>query len=112
MASVKIEIPTIQPDTCLKCPLIGMIPKNIRQKGKRQAYCCLGVLPHKPLTSKGIGVSANNKRKTGHLKHRVCDDKWEVWRRMYGDYFPLNEKSYQYRKDYEEKILEPMFDFR
>ena len=112
MATIKIQLPPKQPDCCAKCPLIGIIPKNLRQKGKRQSYCCLGMMPHEPLTSKGIDVSASDKKKTGHLKHRFCDDRWEIWKRMYGDYFPLNEKSYAFRKDYEDTILEPLFNFK
>jgi hypothetical protein len=79
--AIKIELkhPT-PPDSCERCPLIGIIPEEHRQAGVRQAYCCLGVYPHEPLTSKGIKVSVSGKReKTGHIHHRPCEDRCDTW---------------------------------
>lgn len=79
--TVNIYLTTPEPPpTCEKCPLIGIIPKDKRVRGLRQSFCCLGVWPYEPLTSKGIGVNVKDKReKTGHFRRRVCDDKWDVW---------------------------------
>ena len=79
--TVKIRLHSPQPpESCERCPLIGIIPKEQRVAGLRQSYCCLGVWPYEPLTSKGIGVDVEDKRrKTGHIKHRICEDRWETW---------------------------------
>ena len=37
------KLPLEQPDRCELCPLIGVIPKEERESGKRERYYCLGV---------------------------------------------------------------------
>ena len=95
--TVKIELRCPQPpDCCARCPLIGIIPDDYKQRGVRQSYCCLGVHPHEPLTSKGIVVSVSAKKeKTGHIHHRPCEDKWEVWYTNPGHMVTISKESYR-----------------
>ena len=37
------QLPREQPDRCELCPLLGLIPKDERRKGKRERYFCLGI---------------------------------------------------------------------
>ena len=95
--TIKINLKHPQPpDCCADCPLIGIIPKEYRRKGVRQSYCCLGVYPHEPLTSKGITVKASDKReRTGHIWHRVCDDRWAVWWESSDHTLSISKDSYK-----------------
>lgn len=103
---VKIPLRTATPpECCEKCPLIGIIPKEHRQRGTRQSYCCLGVWPHEPLTSKGISVDVEDKRKrTGHITHRVCEDRWETWWQQPDHAVNISKDSYRFcRLPYESR---------
>ena len=103
---VKITLNTPQPpDKCARCPLIGIIPESYRQQGERKSYCCLGTFPHEPLTSKGITVSVSEKKdKTGHIHHRPCEDKWEIWYGQTGHIIEISKESYQFcRLPYESR---------
>jgi hypothetical protein len=104
--AIKIELkhPT-PPDSCERCPLIGIIPEEHRQTGVRQSYCCLGVYPHEPLTSKGIKVSVSGKReKTGHIHHRPCEDRWDTWWENPGHMVTISKESYRFcRLPYESR---------
>ena len=91
---IKLKSP-LQPDCCAACPLIGIIPEEHRQHGTRQSYCCLGTYPHEALTSKGIDVSAEAKRKTGRLLHRPCDDRWETWWQQPDHAICISKDSYR-----------------
>lgn len=95
MRKVGIKLREQQPDCCKECPLIGIIPEAYRQKGVRQSYCCLGTYPHTALTSKGIEVRASQRKGTGHLLHRPCDDRWEEWMKLPNHIFLLSAESYR-----------------
>ena len=42
------QLPPKKPDRCELCPLIGLIPKEDRERGKREKYYCLGI--YEPMT--------------------------------------------------------------
>ena len=95
MKTVKIKLPDQQPRRCKDCVLCGVIPESERKKGVRQSFCCLGTYPHEALTSKGIEVDAEEKRNTGHLHHRPCDDRWEEWMKLPQRVFLISSESYR-----------------
>lgn len=130
------ELTEHQPDRCELCPLVGLIPKSERRKGKREGYYCLGIfggevdengqpvldergvqrMTYPRLASKGIRVSAKKVREKGHLLHRPCDPTWHSWTTLPGRLFGMPTEVYNtYRLPYErEQMLKnmPTFKFR
>ena len=82
--------------------------------GLRQSYCCLGVWPYEPLTSKGIGVDVEDKRrKTGHIKHRICEDRWETWYTSTPDHtVQISQEGYRFCRLPYEGRQQLAFNFR
>ena len=110
----KLFIPTQlaeeQYDRCADCPLCGLIPEEKRKEGKRKKYVCLGVYPHKALTSKGIWVKASGKDPK-HKLHRPCDAKWSAWMTLPKRQFNMLIEDYtEYRLPYEQ-TLQQRIDF-
>ena len=104
------QLPPKKPDRCELCPLIGLIPKEDRERGKREKYYCLGI--YEPLvdeegnpilddkgcqrfgfprlsTREANNVSASQRKEKGHLLHRPCDNMWAAWMRLQGRKFPM-----------------------
>ena len=94
------QLPPHQPDRCELCPLVGVIPKELRREGKRERYWCLGIyeaevdeqgnpvldengvqqMSFPRLSSRAVtNVSAKAVKEGGHLHHRPCDYTWESW---------------------------------
>lgn len=130
------HLPNEQPDRCELCPLVGIIPKDERENGLRERYCCLGIfeaeldgsgnpileadgsqrLRFPRIKSKGISRSAEAVRKGGHLLHRPCDLVWDAWMTLPGRLFGMLAETYtKYRLPYEreQQIKQyPKFKFR
>lgn len=130
------QLPSEQPDRCELCPLVGIIPKAERRKGKRERYFCLGIFEAETdengeplydehgvqkmsfprLSSKGIAVSFRQWRAKGHLWHRPCDYVWPSWMTLPGRVFGMPTDVYNaYRIPYEkEQMIKhlPKFKFR
>lgn len=101
-AIVPMKLPLEQPDCCAVCPLCGLIPKEQRGEGVRQAYVCLGV-PGEALTSKGIHSSAASYRAKNRRLHRPCDTRWHAWTQLPGRVFGISYALYlNYRLPYEQ----------
>lgn len=99
---IRIKLPPEQPDTCASCPLLGLIPKELRQNGVRQSFACLGTMD--ALTSKGIHSSAAAYKQMGRKWHRPCDAKWDAWMQLPGREFGISYQAYlQSRLPYEQK---------
>lgn len=129
-------LPKEQPDRCELCPLIGIIPKDEREKGVRERYYCLGIfdaqtddnghpllddkgdqcLSFPRLKSKSITVSAEAVRKGGHKLHRPCDMLWDAWMTLPGRLFGMLADTYtKYRLPFEQEQQikkYPKFNFR
>lgn len=100
---VPVQLPMEQPDTCSSCPLCGLIPKEQRKRGARQAYVCLGVLGE-ALTSKGIHSSAAAYKAKNRKLHRPCDERWDAWTQLPGRRFGISYANYlHYRLPYEQR---------
>ena len=83
---IKIQLPSEKPDKCANCPLLGMIPKELKSKDKKdrfKSYICIGT--KEALTKKFIYLSASERDKF-HKLHRPCDYFWKIWQE-----FPLRK---------------------
>ena len=130
------QLPPKKPDRCELCPLIGLIPKEDRERGKRERYFCLGCpvpmndADGNPLlnadgttrwsfarlsTREACNVSAANRKEKGHLLHRPCDTIWAAWMRLQGRRFPMLADTYiRYRIPFEAEMQQkqqPKFSF-
>ena len=130
------QLPKDQPDRCELCPLVGIIPKEEREKGVRERYYCLGIfdaetdehgkpllddkgdqrLSFRRLKSKSLKVSAEAVRRSGHKLHRPCDMIWDAWMTLPGRMFGMLSDTYtKYRLPYEQEQQTknyPKFKFR
>ena len=101
---IQTPIAAEQYDRCADCPLCGLIPEAKRREGMRKKYVCLGVTPHKALTSKGIWVKAS-KRDQKHPLHRPCDERFHAWVTKLKRLFPMRIEDYaEYRLPYEQTL--------
>lgn len=80
---VKIKIATEQPDCCLQCPLIGLVPKHRLPFGSQETHICIAM--REAMTAR----KARSKRSEAdakHPRHRYCDHTWDAWyqRGFYG----------------------------
>lgn len=120
------QLPREQPDRCELCPLVGIIPKEERRKGKRERYFCLGIyeaetdehgepvfdengvqqMSFPRLSSKGIMVSAKAVKEGGHLWHRPCDYRWASWMTLPGRVFGMPTNVFNaYRIPFEKEQM-------
>lgn len=96
-----IHLPFEQPDCCFDCPLVGLIPKDYRDKpkGSKETHVCLGTW--EALSGRGIKVRAS-KRDVHHPLRRPCDLRWQSWAKLPGGYFMLPDEAYlQFRLPFE-----------
>ena len=130
------QLPAKKPDRCELCPLIGLIPKDDREKGKRERFYCLGIYgplkddDTKPIlnddgttkfgfarlsTREALNVSASDRKEKGHLLHRPCDHIWAAWMRLDRRRFPMLAETYnRYRIPFEAELQQkqqPKFTF-
>jgi hypothetical protein len=130
------QLPPKKPDRCELCPLIGLIPKEDRERGKREKYYCLGIFEplvdeegNPILDDKGCqrfgfprlstrasnNCSASDRKVKGHLLHRPCDNMWAAWMRLQGRKFPMLTETYNtYRLPFEaeqQQKQQPKFAF-
>jgi len=131
------QLPREQPDRCELCPLVGIIPKDERRKGKRERYFCLGIfeaevdehgepvldengvqqMSFPRLSSRAVtNVSFQKVKDGGHLYHRPCDYVWQSWQTLPGRIFGMPTDVYNtYRLPFEKEQMVknmPKFKFR
>ena len=78
---VQIKLPAEKPDCCATCPLVGLVPKHLRQHRSKETHVCLGTM--EALTGRGIQVRASG-RDSNHPLRRPCDNRWEAWMTLPG----------------------------
>lgn len=73
----QVQLKSEQPESCAKCPLLGLIPEGQRD-GKWTHVCCA---TGTALTGRGITVNAKirKERDPKHPWHRECDGIWNAW---------------------------------
>jgi len=100
---IKVKIPPVQPDRCLDCPLLGVIPKELRKKGSQQTYVCLGT--YDAMSARFIRSRVSEADKN-HVRHRWCENYWNAWVQLPEQKFSISTKAYNtFRKPYEEQMM-------
>ena len=99
---VQITLPPEKPDCCAACPLVGLIPKHLRQHRSKETHVCLGTM--EALTGRGIRVRASS-RDSNHPLRRPCDNRWNAWMTLPGRKIGISNVSYiQCRIPYEQGL--------
>ena len=97
---VQIQLPPEKPHCCATCPLVGLVPKHLRQHRSKETHVCLGTM--EALTGRGVQVRASN-RDTNHPLRRPCDNRWNAWMTLPGRKLGISNVSYiQCRIPYEQ----------
>ena len=97
---VQIQLPSEKPDCCATCPLVGLVPKHLRQHRSKETHVCLGTM--EALTGRGVQVRASN-RDSNHPLRRPCDNRWNAWMTLPGRKLGISNISYiQCRIPYEQ----------
>lgn len=74
--TVQIKLPEEQPDRCIDCPLLGIIPLEKRRHGSKKTYLCIP--DHKALAKRKTSIRKSDTTRSKPLK-RPCDNKWHAW---------------------------------
>ena len=93
----QVKLPMQQPDRCMDCPLLGMIPAVEREFGSQETLVCLAT--HHAMNAR-IARSKASEHTAKHPLKRWCDDDWERWQQepMYGN-FPIRITDYGRYRD-------------
>ena len=75
---IDINLREDEPDRCLDCPLLGLIPKDEREFGRQQSHVCLGT--RESLSERMIKARRTDKDDK-HKLDRPCTRAglWQVW---------------------------------
>lgn len=104
-----VQLPYLQPDCCIDCPLLGIVPDNAdRPKGSRKTRLCIGTM--KALTEQSTHILASSKDKK-HPLRRPCDTRWEAWMHLPGRKFGMSWKAYLTSRVPLEQMLPLKIDF-
>ena len=99
-----IKLPAMQPDCCVECPLLGLIPRTdtSRPKGSKETHVCLGTF--EALTQRGTKIRASQ-RDSHHPLNRPCDLLYDKWLQLPERTFSIPDKAYiMYRFPYEQTL--------
>lgn len=88
---VKVKLPALQPDRCLDCPLLGLVPKAVLPKGSLETYVCIGTFDAMTARYAKSRVSEADKK---HPRHRWCEKYWPAWMQLPNMEFPVSCKAY------------------
>ncbi len=96
--SVKLAIE--QPNRCIDCPLLGLIPKQQRPKGSKESHVCLATA--EAMGARFVRIKASE-RDSRHPLIRPCDALWYIWTRNPNREYRLRWDRYlQYRQPFEQ----------
>lgn len=74
---IEIQLPPEQPDCCVDCPLLGLVPRHYpRPKNSKETHVCMGTMV--AITKRGASVKASG-RDSQHPWKRPCDNRWKAW---------------------------------
>ena len=89
----KVQLPPQQPDRCIDCPLLGLVPKYVaRPKNSKETHVCIGT--REALTQRSTKISASGKDKN-HPLRRPCDGVWETWMTLPRRILLVNRETYR-----------------
>jgi hypothetical protein len=89
----KVPLPPQQPDRCIDCPLLGLVPKYVaRPKNSKETHVCIGT--REALTQRSTKIRASEKDKN-HPLRRPCDLFWETWMTYPRRILNVNRETYR-----------------
>lgn len=88
---VQIQLPMNQPDRCADCPLLGIVPPELRIRNSQETLVCLGT--GEAMTKKGSRVRKSG-RDAKHPLTRGCDSLWPLWVTYPRQEFPVLVERY------------------
>ena len=99
--SVFVKLPEKQPDRCQDCPLLGLIPMEMRKHGSKKTHVCLGTYPDlKAIAKRKTSLRKSDETRSKPLV-RPCDKLWHAWIKLPKRQFPLNINAYnKFRQPY------------
>ena len=107
---IPVQLPPMQPDRCIDCPLLGLVPKGTvgRPKRSRKTRVCLGTM--KALTAQGSEIRASA-RDSHHPLHRPCDNYWKAWMQLPRQQFSVSIQAWNECRIPYEQTLQLKIDF-
>ena len=73
---VMVKLPPAQPDRCLDCPLLGLIPEEERKHNSKKTHVCIRLM--KALARRKVKIRASDETRTKKLV-RPCDKIFAAW---------------------------------
>ena len=73
---VMVKLPPAQPDRCLDCPLLGLIPEEERKHNSKKTHVCIRLM--KALARRKVKIRASDETRTKKLI-RPCDKIFAAW---------------------------------
>ena len=93
MSIQKVLLPATQPDRCIDCPLLGLVPKYVdRPKHSKETHVCIGTM--EALTQRSTKIRASQKD-DHHPLRRPCDLRWEMWMTLPRRILSVNRDFYR-----------------
>jgi len=103
---IQIQIPERQPDRCLDCPLLGLVPKQQLPKGCLETYVCMAT--RNAMTARLVR-SRVSEADSKHPRHRWCELYWPVWAKLPNRKFGVSYRCYiEERVPFEAKMQLPI----
>ena len=88
---IKVKIPALQPDCCMHCPLLGIVPKHQRPKGSLETYVCI---PTRNAMTSRLVRSKVSEADPKHPRHRFCEKMWDAWALLPNREFMMPVRAY------------------
>ncbi len=74
----KIELPDYIPDSCVRCPLLGIVPATVEKpRYSKETFLCIGTA--EAMTAAMTKTKVSEKNDPKHPFKRPCDGQWEIW---------------------------------
>lgn len=90
----QIQLPLEQPDRCADCPLLGLIPDNLRSPNPEDRFKSLVCVGTSAAITKKFSEIRASQRDNHHPLHRPCDSRWNAWQQMPRREFPVKIQVY------------------
>ena len=88
---IKVKIAPVQPDRCMDCPLLGIVPKHQRPKGSLETYVCI---PTRHAMTSRLIKSRVSEADAKHPRHRFCEKMWDAWAKLPNREFMMPVRAY------------------
>ena len=88
---IRIRIPALQPDRCIDCPLLGLVPKRQLPKGSLETFVCM---PTRNAMTARLTRSKVSEADKKHPRHRYCERLWPAWATLSNGVYNLSYRVY------------------